>query len=49
MLAEQSGVRELEDFTCDMCEVKGDATATTDCVTVPPVLMLQINRYQHDG
>ncbi|EGT51298.1 hypothetical protein CAEBREN_11655 [Caenorhabditis brenneri] len=37
----------LDDFTCSECNEKGNATKQADYIKLPPVLIIQLNRYKY--
>lgn len=38
----------MPDFTCEKCGKRGDTTITAECSHLPPVLIVQLNRYYYD-
>ncbi|KAI6207275.1 Ubiquitin family protein [Aphelenchoides fujianensis] len=44
----QLHINDLTDYRCDVCGKQGDVQRATECVSVPPILMLQLNRYSID-
>jgi uncharacterized UBP type Zn finger protein len=36
------------DYICDKCGKRGNTTILSECAQLPPVLVVQLNRYQYD-